>query len=151
MVPPRAQINFHTRPVAHGPDCDPRETESLSALAALAQRTRLSVFRLLLEQEPRGMPAGTIAETVDAPQNTVSAHLAVLARANLVLGVRQGRNIIYRANVPCLRRLFGYLVTNCCLGNRTCSLSEVALLCAAISGEPTAVKDVSKQSEGMFP
>src|SRR3954467_15630555 len=72
---------------------------ALSALAALGQPTRLAIFRLLMQREPDGLPAGTIAEDIGCPSNTLSSHLAILARAGLVRGERNGRSIIYHAEV----------------------------------------------------
>jgi DNA-binding transcriptional ArsR family regulator len=87
---------------------------ALDTLAALAQSTRLAVFRLLVSQEPHGLPAGDVAAALDVPQNTLSAHLAVLARAGLVEGERQGRSIVYRARLDALRALMVYLARDCC-------------------------------------
>ena len=93
------------------------DPHALSALAALGQPTRLAIFRLLMQREPDGVPAGAIAETVGCPSNTVSTHLAILARAGLVRGGRDGRSIIYRANVDGMRALMSFLVTDCCGGH----------------------------------
>ena len=78
--------------------------EAIAALAALAQETRLDVFRLLVAREPEGVPAGELARLVEAPQNTVSTHLAILSRAGLIVGERQSRSIIYRADLDALPR-----------------------------------------------
>ncbi len=72
---------------------------ALAALAALGQPTRLAIFRLLMQREPGGLLAGAIAEAVGCPPNTLSSHIAILARAGLVRGARDGRSIIYRADV----------------------------------------------------
>ena len=90
---------------------------ALSALAALGQQTRLEVFRLLMKHEPDGLPAGSIAEAIGCPQNTLSAHLGILARAGLVRGTRDGRSIIYRCNVESIRSLVAFLVDDCCNGH----------------------------------
>lgn len=90
---------------------------ALSALAALGQSTRLEVFRLLMRHEPRGLSAGAIAESIGSQQNTLSTHLAILARAGLVRGTREGRSIVYRANIGGMRALIGFLVTDCCDGH----------------------------------
>jgi DNA-binding transcriptional ArsR family regulator len=89
---------------------------ALEALGALSQRTRLDTFRLLVKHEPDGMPAGEVARLIGVPQNTMSAHLAVLARARLVSAERQSRSIIYRANLEQLRALTLFLVKDCCGG-----------------------------------
>src|ERR1019366_3024527 len=75
------------------------DLETIAALASLAQLTRLNTFRLLVSREPDGVPAGELARHMEIPQNTMSAHLAVLARAGLVKSERHSRSIIYRANL----------------------------------------------------
>ena len=92
------------------------QTNAILALAALAQETRLEVFRLLVTREPDGVPAGELARLVKIPQNTMSAHLAVLARAGLVRGERHSRSIIYCAELERLRGLVLFLVQDCCGG-----------------------------------
>lgn len=95
------------------------DTDSaISALSALAQSTRLDTFRFLVRHEPDGIAAGEIARQLDVPQNTMSAHLAILARAGLVQSERHSRSIIYRANLDVLRSLTLFLVKDCC-GGRT--------------------------------
>jgi ArsR family transcriptional regulator len=89
---------------------------ALAALAALGQPTRLEIFRLLVRKEPEGLAAGAVAETVGCPHNTFSTHIAILARAGLVRGSRQGRTIIYRADAAGIRALIAFLVTDCCNG-----------------------------------
>ena len=73
--------------------------EAILALAALAQGTRLDVFRRLVKHEPEGIAAGELARLLEVPQNTMSSHLAVLARAGLVAAERHSRSIIYRADL----------------------------------------------------
>jgi DNA-binding transcriptional ArsR family regulator len=63
--------------------------------AALGQETRFSAF-MLLKQEPKGLPSGEIAQRLQVPQNTMSVHMGILARAGLVNAERQSRSIIYR-------------------------------------------------------
>jgi len=90
---------------------------ALSALAALGQPTRLDIFRLLMRHEPEGLAAGTIAQEVGCAHNTLSTHLAILARAGLIHGTRDGRSIIYRADVEGMRALVSFLITDCCEGH----------------------------------
>jgi ArsR family transcriptional regulator len=98
---------------------------ALSALAALGQPSRLAIFRLLIRREPNGLAAGAIAETIGCPHNTLSTHLAILARAGLVRGTRDGRSITYRADVEGMRALVGFLVTDCCEGHpELCDLQD---------------------------
>lgn len=90
---------------------------ALSALAALGQATRLSIFKLLMEREPSGLAAGAIAEAIGCQQNTLSVHLGILARAGLVIGTREGRSIVYRADIQGMRALLAFLVKDCCDGH----------------------------------
>ena len=90
---------------------------ALAALAALGQPTRLEIFRLLMRAEPEGLPAGSLADVIGCPHNTLSSHLSILARSGLVRGIRDGRSIIYRANVEGIRSLIAFLVTACCDGH----------------------------------
>ncbi len=93
------------------------DTESaITALAALAQSTRLDAFRLLVHHEPEGLPAGEVAKALDVPQNTMSAHLAALTRAGLLRSERRSRLIIYRADLERLKALTLFLVKDCCGG-----------------------------------
>jgi len=91
-------------------------TAAIAALAALAQTSRLEAFRLLVSREPHGVAAGDLARELAVPQNTMSAHIAVLARAGLVRGDRRSRSIIYRANLERLRELTLFLIKDCCGG-----------------------------------
>ncbi len=90
---------------------------TIAALAALAQGTRLDTFRLLVRHEPDGLPAGDIARELVVPHNTMSAHLAILSRAGLVVGERHSRSIVYRASLDRLRDVTLYLLKDCCGGN----------------------------------
>ncbi|WP_068075206.1 ArsR/SmtB family transcription factor [Novosphingobium lentum] len=100
---------------------------AISALGALAQGTRLDVFRLLVKYEPDGLAAGEIARQLDVPQNTMSAHLGILARGGIVRSERHSRSIIYRADLDALRSLTLFLVKDCCGGR--------AELCAPLVAE----------------
>jgi ArsR family transcriptional regulator, arsenate/arsenite/antimonite-responsive transcriptional repressor len=98
---------------------------ALAALAALGQSTRLQIFRLLMRKEPEGLPAGTIADAIGCPHNTLSSHLSILARSGLVRGTRDGRSIIYRADVEGMRALIAFMVTDCCEGHpELCNLED---------------------------
>lgn len=87
------------------------------ALAALAQSTRMDVFRLLVKHEPEGLPAGEIARHLAVPHNTMSSHLAILARAGLVRSERRSRLMIYRADLGRFREVATYLLQDCCGGH----------------------------------
>ena len=89
---------------------------AIDAFAALAQSTRLDVFRLLVKAGSEGMLAGEIGEALDVKQNTMSANLAVLVRSGLVRNDREGRNIRYFADLDGIRALLGFLMEDCCGG-----------------------------------
>jgi ArsR family transcriptional regulator, arsenate/arsenite/antimonite-responsive transcriptional repressor len=91
---------------------DTRQT--IAALAALAQETRLAIFRMLVEAGPSGLPAGTIAERLAVPASSLSFHLAHLTRAGLLAQERQSRSLIYRADFSMTDARVGYLTENCC-------------------------------------
>lgn len=82
---------------------------ALAAFGALSQTTRLDTFRLLVRHGAAGLAAGDIARKLKVPQNTMSAHLAVLARAGLVASTRQSRSIVYRPNLDVLDALTEFL------------------------------------------
>ena len=98
---------------------------ALATFAAPGQPTRLAIFQLLMGAEPHGIAAGVIADKVGCPHNTLSSHLSILARSGLVRGARDGRSIIYRANVDAIRALVGFLIDDCCDGHpELCDLQE---------------------------
>ncbi len=102
-------------------------------LAALAQETRLSAFRLLVRAGHEGLPAGEIARRLGIPANTLSAHLSVLTHAGLVRSRREGRSIIYAADFEAMTRLLIFLTEDCCQGNpAVCApLAQAARACCA--------------------
>ena len=85
-------------------------------LGALGQLTRLQAFRLLVHAGPDGLTAGEVADTLNVPRNTMSAHFNILTNAELVTSTRSSRQIIYRANIPRLAKLTSFLVEGCCGG-----------------------------------
>jgi ArsR family transcriptional regulator, arsenate/arsenite/antimonite-responsive transcriptional repressor len=89
---------------------------AVEALSALAQPTRLVVFRRLLAAHPEGLPAGEIARLCRVPHNTMSNHLGVLARTRLVTAQKQSREVVYRADLDGFRRLVRFLTRDCCGG-----------------------------------
>jgi ArsR family transcriptional regulator len=94
-----------------------KKTEIVAALAALAQDTRLDVYRMLVQAGADGLAAGQIGERLELPSPTLSFHLAQLKHAGLVTHRRDGRSIIYAANYPAMNGLLGYLTENCCGGD----------------------------------
>jgi DNA-binding transcriptional ArsR family regulator len=89
---------------------------AIDALSALAQPTRLDVFRLLVKHEPDGLPAGGIARRLDVPHNTMSTHLAILNRAGLISVARYSRSMVYRVELTAVRQLVLFLLQDCCNG-----------------------------------
>ena len=90
---------------------------TLAALAALSQETRLDVFRLLVKAGSKGMLAGEIAEALGVRQNTMSGNLQILLSAGLVSNTREGRAIRYVADMEAMRELLAFLMEDCCGGN----------------------------------
>jgi ArsR family transcriptional regulator len=91
-------------------------TSAIEALSALAHRTRLGIFRLLVEQGLNGLPAGEIATRRKLANANASFHLKELAQAGLVTPIPDGRFIYYAANYKTMNGLVDYLTKNCCQG-----------------------------------
>lgn len=89
----------------------------ISALTALAQESRLGIFRLLVQAGPHGLAAAKIAESVGIAPSSLSFHLKELLHANMVIQTREGRSLIYSANFETMNGLLGFLTENCCGGN----------------------------------
>ncbi|MDC7676740.1 ArsR/SmtB family transcription factor [Asticcacaulis machinosus] len=92
--------------------------QSLTAFGALSQETRLDVVRLLITSGSDGMAAGEIGDALGVKQNTMSANLSVLAHAGLVRSVREGRSIRYFADFDGIKGLLGFLMQDCCGGQK---------------------------------
>jgi DNA-binding transcriptional ArsR family regulator len=106
--------------------------QAVTALEALAQESRLGIFRLLVEAGPEGRPAGHIAERMKLPAPTLSFHLSQLKHAGLIACRRDGRSLIYSANFGEMNDLVGFLTDNCCgRGGAIC-----APACAAVPTPP---------------
>ena len=88
----------------------------VTALSALAQPTRLEVFRLLMRHEPDGLMAGEIARRLGVPHNTMSTHLAIMVRAGLISMERHSRSMIYRVELRAVHELVLFLLRDCCDG-----------------------------------
>lgn len=86
----------------------------IDALGALAQETRLDIFRLLVTQGPKGLAAGEIGERLSVPATTLSFHFQQLMNAGLLEQRRESRSLIYSANFDQMNGLIGYLTENCC-------------------------------------
>lgn len=97
------------------------ETSSVvAALAALAQETRLNVYRLLVEHAPEGLPAGQIAAHLGLPASSLSFHLKELTHAGLIASRQDGRFLWYRADLGAMNGLVTYLTENCCRSSAVC-------------------------------
>lgn len=90
---------------------------AVATLAALAQASRLAVFRALVQAGPSGLPAGQLAELTGIPPSSLSFHLKELSHAGLADSRQDGRFVIYTARYETMNALLGYLTDNCCGGN----------------------------------
>jgi ArsR family transcriptional regulator len=97
-------------------------SRAVRSLAALAQGSRLDVFRLLVQAGPEGLAAGEIAERLDLPASTLSFHVKTLAQAGLIESLQQGRFVYYSANFDAMEALIAFLGEDCC-GGRSCASS----------------------------
>lgn len=112
-------------------------SDAVAALAALAQETRLAVFRLLVEAGPEGLPAGAIAETLQVAPATLSFHLKELSHAGLAHARQEGRFVIYSADFECMAALMTFLTRNCCKGMPGECLETVETALARCCAPPT--------------
>jgi DNA-binding transcriptional ArsR family regulator len=97
------------------------EHRAVSALGALAQDTRLALYRLLVACGPEGMSAGAIAERLGVAPSSLSFHLQQLLHADLITQRRAGRQLIYAAEYQTMNALLAYLTENCCGGGESCA------------------------------
>jgi ArsR family transcriptional regulator len=119
--------------------------ETVLSLAALAQPTRLEVFRLLVHHEPEGLAAGEIARHLAVPQNTMSSHLAVLSRAGLVSAKRVSRSIIYRAELSHFRAVMLFMLRDCCAGRPEICAPLIEDLTPCCSPKPKRKQTLEKK------
>ncbi|MDH4275449.1 MAG: helix-turn-helix domain-containing protein [Gammaproteobacteria bacterium] len=114
---------------------------ALTIFESLSAGVRLDVFRLLVKQGLAGMVAGEIASTLDIAPNNLSFHLKALAHAKLVTVSQEGRFLRYRANLPLMLELIGYLTDECCAGNpNECLDLRVAPACAPTAKTPKTIR-----------
>jgi DNA-binding transcriptional ArsR family regulator len=90
---------------------------AVSSLAALAQDSRLAIFRVLVQAGPAGLAAGKISELTGIPPSSLSFHLKELSHAGMADSEQAGRFVIYTANFSTMNALIGFLTENCCGGN----------------------------------
>lgn len=120
---------------------------TIQALAALAQESRLAIFRLLVVAGPAGMPVGKIAEHLNLANATLSFHLKELTNAGLTTATPNGRSIIYSANFNTMTELLDYLTENCCAGAGCAPVAQSAVACRVSPPQPpSAVLPVPKKS-----
>lgn len=94
-----------------------KTADAIKILSALAQESRLAIFRLLIEQGPEGLPVGVIGERLGLPSATLSFHLKELLHAGLVTSRQSGRFIYYAPVISSMNGLVDYLTENCCAGS----------------------------------
>lgn len=111
------------------------KTATLAALSALAQPTRLDVFRLLVKAGNQGLSSGEIGAALGVRQNTMSANLSVLLQAGLVRNLREGRSIRYFAEMVGMRGLLAFLMEDCCGGRTEICQPIIEEIACASSGE----------------
>ena len=113
-----------------------KTNDAVTALAALAQASRLAIYRLLVQAGPEGMAAGAVAEKLGVVPATLSFHLKELSRAGLVSSRQDGRFVIYAANFENMVKLVTFLTENCCGGNACTSVPMCSAAGEAKQGEP---------------
>lgn len=94
---------------------------ALAALSAVAQESRLAIYRLLIQSGPEGLAASRIGEQLGIPASSLSFHLKELSHANLVTPKQEGRFVIYAANFTTMNALVSFLTENCCFGQASCA------------------------------
>ena len=104
--------------------------QAVQSLSALAQESRLAIFRFLVAAGPEGMAAGSIGEKLGLPPATLSFHLAGLTRAGLAHSRQEGRFVIYSADFEGMGRLLAYLTEDCC-GGKACVPVPIQFVTAA--------------------
>ena len=102
----------------------------LAALAALAQESRLAIYRLLVQAGPQGMSPGKISEALGIPASSLSFHLKELSHAQMIVPRQDGRYILYAADFSTMSNLIGFLSENCCEGN---PCTPTGLPCAQVA------------------
>jgi ArsR family transcriptional regulator, arsenate/arsenite/antimonite-responsive transcriptional repressor len=115
------------------------QKHAIAALGALAQETRLALFRLLVSCGPEGLPAGVIAERLGVQPSSLSFHLAQLAHAGLITQRRMSRQLIYSAEYGAMNALLAYLTENCCGRDSVCApVCDPAADCSSAAPKTTA-------------
>jgi len=128
-----------------------KKSTAVAALGALAQETRLEVFRLLVQTGPDGLAAGEIGDRLGLPSPTLSFHLNQLRFAGLVTSRRASRSIIYSANFKVMTGLLAYLTENCCGGRpEICAPAGFGIAaCATDAVKPGGCSPTTKRRSGV--
>jgi len=106
------------------------EAEVVRALAALAQQSRLQIFRQLVVAGQGGLTPTQLSSTLGVPGTALSFHLKELTHAGLITQERQGRNLLYRASFASMNEVLAYLTRNCCEG-QPCEVADLAAICTS--------------------
>ncbi len=117
-----------------------KTNQAVPLLAALAQETRLAIFRALVQAGPEGVSAGRIAEAVGAPASTLSFHLKELAAAGLVRSRQDGRFIHYSADYAAMSELIAFLTEKCCHGMPATQVARIGQAVASCCSPSTPAK-----------
>jgi DNA-binding transcriptional ArsR family regulator len=121
-------------------------SDAVRSLSALAQETRLSVYRALVQAGVAGVTAGRIAESLGVAPATLSFHLKELHHAGLVSFRQDGRFVVYSANYERMNGLLAYLTENCCRGDAaSCSPAAADACCPPPRKRRSAIKTPSKR------
>ena len=122
---------------------------AVNALGALAHEHRLTLYRLLVQRGPEGLPAGYLAEQLGMPPSSLTFHVQQLLHAGLVSQRRLGRQIIYAADYAIMNNLMAYLTENCCGGGVVCTpvCNPVSVCNPAISATPAASRAAARRAK----
>lgn len=123
------------------------KTDAIAALAALAQETRLDIFRLLVQAGSGGCPVGQIGAVLELPSATLSFHLNQLRQAGLITFQRQGRSLIYSTAYATMNSLMSYLTENCCQGETAACGVAVCEPAASTVTKTTVTKKGASRNE----
>ena len=114
---------------------------TVKALSALAQESRLNAFRLLVRSGPDGLAAGEIARQLSIPHNTLSSHLSILSNAGLITSHRESRSIIYHINFNGTRELLSFLMEDCCRGQPELCSPVLDSLLSGYCANPDTIRE----------
>ena len=102
-------------------------TLAVKSLAALAQESRLAIFRSLVQSGPEGLPAGQLAESLGISPSSLTFHMKELTHSSLAISRQEGRYVIYSAQITSMNALLAYLTDNCCGGNHCTPVTAIRM------------------------